>query len=162
MAFNLITKQAGSVTHKIDGAYQAQTRSDCILNGCAFSATGNKLTIGSGKLMMCGRIIEVDAPTQVTVPVTGSVASVVFKIEDDELSIETSASVPETLQQEDINADGNVYECIIAVCSVLNDAITDITSHIGASSPFGGVIYGTEENPPEGFYADGTIYIQYE
>lgn len=136
------------------GAIFAAALPDGILAGCAITYTGATLNIGTGRLLVGGREIQIISTESISVGLTSAVARVKAKIDTSQLStadtfaqfswaVDYAASVAAlpALQQGDINGIGTIYEAEICVLSTSASGITGITRKIGATGFQGGKLF---------------------
>lgn len=172
MAFQGVNFAAQRLVPSDDGRLYAAIFEDGALHGCALTYTGSTLTMAAGHLIAGGRQIEVDAA--MSFPVTGAVSgfaqlvlvvdltqtatTAVFNQVRAEVRYASSSEGFPTLQQQDINGSGSLYEAQLAIVSLGTGGITGIVQDLPQAKLKGGgaglnfsVVGGTTqpENPKE-------------
>lgn len=145
MSINGITFDERYQKALVHGSFNQGVLSDGILNGCALSNNTTSMTVGVGTMIIGGRLIYIEAAetTNIVSP-TGNYVRFYFKIDltqtpDSEtfaqgtIEYDYAASIGAfaALTQEDINEDGNIYECEIAVYSLSGSNIDALVRSIG-------------------------------
>lgn len=121
------------------GALFAAALPDGILSGCSITYTGATLNIGTGRLVIAGREIQIISTESVSIGLTSAVARVKAVIDTSQVStadtfgqfswvVDYAASISAlpALQQADINMDGTTYEMEICALNVSSSGITGI------------------------------------
>lgn len=149
MAIDLITFDERYQKALVYGSFNQSVLSDGILNGCAISNTTSSMTVGAGSIVIGGRLIYFSAAetTNIVSP-TGNYVRFYFKIDLTQTPSSTASNQGTieydysatlggfaALTQEDINEDGNTYECEIAVYSLSGGNINALTRNIGSTIP---------------------------
>lgn len=119
-----VTFEGLHVTPSDDASSWAACISDGIKDGCAMSRSGNTLTLGTGKIIVCGRQCRVDEAK--TFPIGNSgYARLLLTIDRSEptvanqamLDIQSSATIDgfAALVQDDINSGGTKYQIVLCM-----------------------------------------------
>lgn len=152
MAFQGVNFAAQRLVPSDDGRLYAAIFEDGALHGCALTYTGSTLTMAAGHLIAGGRQIEVDA--SMSFPVTGAVSgfaqlvlvvdltqtatTAVFNQVRAEVRYASSSEGFPTLQQQDINGSGSLYEAQLAIVSLGTGGITGIVQDLPLAKLKGG------------------------
>ena len=172
-----ITFDLQNVTNSDDGALYQMQKNDGIISGISVTASGAEITIGTGRFLAGGRQIKIAGNETITLPenTADSNGRLVFKIDESTAASENeftqggfylqfSASTFPALEKENINdvgTTGTIYEIEFARFEVAANAITNVDVTIPHLTVTPEIIIGTTDTP-QGVYAEGTIYIQYE
>lgn len=129
------------------GALFAAALPDGILSGCSITYTGATLNIGTGRLVIAGREIQIISTESVSIGLTSAVARVKAVIDTSQVStadtfgqfswvVDYAASISAlpALQQADINMDGTTYEMEICALNVSSSGITGIARQTGKTN----------------------------
>jgi hypothetical protein len=190
MSIELKTFNEAVVTPK-DDAYKDNflIGASGVFEGCQVTALGGlQLQVASGRGVICGRHFVVSQQTVNATPSDGGtkLGRLLIKVDIENVSApidfvaQMAASLP-ALVQEDINADGTIYELPLATYSVTevavsslvpaNNAVPDIKPHehnVDDIDPgvegavVGTFIFGTGQTPPAGTFRAGMFYAQLE
>lgn len=161
MAFTYITTDGGVLTAKDFGAFVNLFVPDSVAVGCEFNYSEGNITMSSGQLVVCGRIVKNVGSISWSVPSSATKCYIVATITGQDFTTEVVTSVSD-LVKEDINDDGSEYQVVLAEADISDGVVTGLTKTLPKYSKFGGVFYGTTEEPASTNYPDGTLYIQYE
>lgn len=139
MSLKGITFNGANVTAKNDGGLYQAHFTDGVLWGCAMSLSGSNLVVGSGQLLMAGRVVEFDGSTNISLSghgLTTGYIQVILTAQGSSVtdSYVTSASTTfPALTQEDINFNGSVYQIELAIVRVTGGSLNSITTSLGFS-----------------------------
>ena len=155
MALSGVTFDGCAVSARDHGVLFSGLFPDGVLRGCAINFSGSSATISAGYLIACGRVIEVESATSVSVTGT-QYSQIVLTINASTpaftLSCVNSASTTfPALQQDDIN-DGvsTTYQLELAVIDVAGNAILSTIGSVALPIRIVSAIpTGTE---PDGIY----------
>lgn len=146
--FTGVTFPQQKVTPSDDAAVRRAIVADSILSGCALTYAGSTLTMGAGSLIACGR--QFRHTSVQNWPVTGAAsgyARLVLTIDTSRAStkgnfdqitasIEYASAVEGflSLQQEDINESGVIYQVPICIVSLGAGGITGFVAKLGKNA----------------------------
>lgn len=136
MALSGVTFDGCSVSARDHGVLFSGILPDGILRGCTVSYSAGSASISAGYLIACGRVIEVESTTSVSVTGT-QYSQIVLTINASTPTftlscVNSSSTTFPALQQDDIN-DGvsTTYQLEMAVIDVANNSVL---SSIGSAS----------------------------
>lgn len=146
--FTGMTFPQQKVTPSDDAAIRRAVLADSILSGCALSYAGSTLTMGAGLLIGCGRQFRHTAVQNWAVTgATSGYARLVLTIDTTRAStkdsfdqivdtIEYASSLDGflSLQQNDINEAGTIYQVAVCVVSLGAGGITGIVHKLGGNT----------------------------
>ena len=167
MAFKGITFAGQNVTPKNDGGlYQAHC-GDGILWGCSMAVSSDDLVVQSGEFIMCGRVVQVDGATSVSMTGHGLTTGYIRVIMNADMSqpegsqwyatYDTSASLSGfgALTTDDINDTGTLYQIALAIVDVSGGDPQNVYSSMGKS----GIVVGGNILIPRTSTADARINV---
>lgn len=163
MALQGITFDNQSVAARDHGALFAGILKDGIVAGCDLSYTGATLSMATGYIIACGRLIRNTAAQSVNVTGTSGYSQVILTVDvsnDGTFSFSSVNAVTPSfpaLTQEDIN-DGvsTTYQMELCVCEMDGSGITSIYRSCGRANSRQ-ISWGTAD--PSGG-EDGDIYLK--
>lgn len=163
MALQGITFDNQSVAARDHGALFAGILNDGMIAGCELSFSGSTLSIATGYLIACGRLIRNTAAQSVNVSGSSGYSQVILTIDVSNGGTFSFSSVNAgtpsfpALTQEDIN-DGvsTTYQMEICVCEMDGSGIASIYSSMGRANSRQ-ISWGSAD--PSGG-EDGDIYLK--
>lgn len=136
-----ITFKEQGVSPEADGRLYSAIFYDGVLHGCSITNSGYTLTLGTGYLMACGRLIRVSAVQNyacngaadgfarlvMTIDLNASATDISFKQVDASIEYASAAGGFGTLTQQDLN-DGTsaLYQLELARVSLSSGGISNI------------------------------------
>ena len=154
MSVEMKQKAGTNVTPKDDALlYDFLIADSGVVEGCVASAIGGtQMKITSGRGVILGRVFVIEAETiQATLPATTETQNgrLLVRIngttQEIALVTQAAASLP-TLQKEDINRGGTLYELELATYKISKTVITDlqVTAHTIAPHPKNALLHVTK------------------
>lgn len=137
-----ITFAGQNVTPKNDGGLYRFNHSDGILWGCLMANTTTALTIQSGELLICGRLVQVDGATSEDLSDHGLTTGYVRVILNADMSQSEGSQLYLThdtsgtlggftaLTKDDINNTGALYQLELAILQISGGDITSIDTQL--------------------------------
>lgn len=113
---------------------------DGVIDGCSINKSGSVIHIGSGHIIACGALIEVE-DISVTVSSSGELVMRIDTAAENQAQIIARKSAP--LTQKDLTNGGSVYELRLASYTYSSGSITSLSVTAGSSSSNG-------STPPSG------------
>lgn len=132
MSIRLLTRTGGEVSAMADSILNAASNVNGVLKGCEITITDGKITVAAGEILIEGRIVELPASESLTPTEAGILA---MKIDLDAAPYVSLVAYPSgtSLTQEDIMADGKVYEQQLGTFSFSNGLAKSFYKTIGAA-----------------------------
>lgn len=154
------------------GAQNAVMMGDGILNGCEINFSGENLTVGAGRMIICGRVVAVESAESFTAVQNNGYMRLNLRINTNGASTETRfeqvsfvvdyANTVENLrafENSDINNGGTYYEMSIATVQLVESG-GNFVYKLGPARVRGVEMFSYD--PGEGAalpYTDGTLIV---
>ena len=140
MSIHGVTFDYQSPTAKDHGRLFQGILEDGVLKGCAISFTGTEVTIGTGYMIVAGRLLQVTAAETITINSSDAYARIMVQVDlsgtattEEFAQVEVLADYASSLNgfssptQEDVNATGTVYQFEFAKLKLTSGNVTAIS-----------------------------------